>query len=210
MMTVYVRVAVNLPQASDEYDYHLPAELVGRVVPGCLVVVPFGRQQAQGVVMRLVDEPQVARTRPVTELLDPEPVVMPLQMRLAQWISEQSLAPLPVCIERMLPPGLSQRADTLYRLVDPPSAGASEEEASPVQARILALFASRGALRGRQIEYHLAHVNWRAAMQGLLKHGLVQAETYLAPPSVHAKKAHLIHLACPAAEIGRASCRERV
>lgn len=41
------------------FDYHLPAELAGKVLPGCFVVVPFGRQLVQGVVVRLVSEAQV-------------------------------------------------------------------------------------------------------------------------------------------------------
>ena len=108
---MYVQIAVNVPTVSGVFDYHLSAELAGQVVPGCLVVVPFGRQLVQGVVVDLVKEPQVQQTRPVESLLDPQPVLTPAQLVLAEQMAAQTLAPLAACLEVMLPPGLSQQAD---------------------------------------------------------------------------------------------------
>src|SRR5512141_1934204 len=105
---MYVQIEVNVPTVSGVFDYHLPAELAGQVAPGCLVVVPFGRQLVQGVVVRLVAEPQVQQTRAVESLLDPLPVLTPAQLDLAGQMAEQTLAPLAACLEVMLPPGLSK------------------------------------------------------------------------------------------------------
>ena len=58
-MTVYVEVMINLPQISKPYHYHLPPELIGEVEQGSLVIVPFGKQQAQGVVTSFVEAPKV-------------------------------------------------------------------------------------------------------------------------------------------------------
>ena len=69
---MFAQIAVNVPTVSGVFDYHLPPNLAGTVVPGCLVVVPFGRQMVQGVVVRLVEEAQVQQTRPVASLLDPK------------------------------------------------------------------------------------------------------------------------------------------
>ena len=90
---MFVQIAVNVPTVSGVFDYHLPAELAGQVGPGCLVVVPFGRQLVQGVVVREVEEPQVQQTRPVESLLDPLPVLTPDQMVLAEQMAAQTLAP---------------------------------------------------------------------------------------------------------------------
>lgn len=116
---MFVQIAVNVPTVSGVFDYHLPAELAGQVGPGCLVVVPFGRQLVQGVVVREVEEPQVQQTRPVESLLDPLPVLTPDQMVLAEQMAAQTLAPLASCLEVMLPPGLSKQADTLFHRNDP-------------------------------------------------------------------------------------------
>ena len=47
-MTTYVEIAVNIKKVSGEFHYHLPPELEGKVLPGHLVVVPFGKQRVQG------------------------------------------------------------------------------------------------------------------------------------------------------------------
>jgi len=115
-MTTFVEIAVNIPQVSGVFHYHLPPELEEQVGAGCLVTVPFGKQTVQGIVLGTVDDPTVPQTKPVLELLDPEPVVTRPQISLAKHLSESSLTPLAACISLMLPPGLSQMADTLYRL----------------------------------------------------------------------------------------------
>ena len=72
-MPEYLEIAVNVPKISGAFHYHLPPDLSGQVVPGSLVVVPFGEREVQGVVVRPVDEPEVEETRPVISILDPEP-----------------------------------------------------------------------------------------------------------------------------------------
>src|SRR5512137_1184580 len=105
-MTQYVEIAVNVPQVSGLYHYHLPTEMEGKVSPGSLVVVPFGKQSVQGVVLRLVEIPQVVETRPVQEIVDALPALTPTQIELARWLSDNTLAPLAVCMDAMLPSGL--------------------------------------------------------------------------------------------------------
>ena len=97
-MTRYVEIAVNVPQVSGLFHYHLPAEMEGKVGPGSLVVVPFGRQTVQGVVLREIETPQVAETKAVQDLVDPQPVLTLVQMELAKWLAENTLAPLANCV----------------------------------------------------------------------------------------------------------------
>ena len=106
-MPQFVEVAVNVPGRTGGFDYHLPAELLDAVQPGCLVIVPFGKQRVQGVVMRLMNSPSVPETRPVEALLDPQPVVTAAQMELAQQLAVDTLTPLSACLDLMLPGGQS-------------------------------------------------------------------------------------------------------
>jgi len=147
-MPAYVEVAINLPQISDTFHYHLPAELTGSVEPGSLVIVPFGRQRVQGVVLRTVDIPEVSQTKPVEELVDEAPALTPAQIELAFWMAEETLAPLGACISQMLPPGLSQRTDTLIRLNR--EREIDESTLSPLEKRLVHLLQKRGDLRGRR------------------------------------------------------------
>ena len=107
-MPIYLEIAVNIPQISGSFHYHLPAELEGKIGVGYLVEVPFGRQTVQGVVLREVTEPEVEQTRAVGGLLDPEPVLTPAQLSLASELAEGTFSPLAAIIGLMLPPGLGQ------------------------------------------------------------------------------------------------------
>lgn len=192
-MTEYVRVAVNVPQVSGLFDYHLPASLEGKVQAGCLVEVPFGKQRVQGVVLECISEPDFQETKPVESLLDPEPVINKTQLSLARWMAEHFLASLSSCIDLMLPAGISQVADTLFTVINPQGA----EALSPLQLRIITELKERGDLRGRQLDLALAHTNWRAAAQALIKKGILASRSILPPPSVRPKVVRTAQLIRP-------------
>jgi primosomal protein N' len=148
-MATYLEIAVNIPQISDVFHYHLPSELEGQVQVGQLVIVPFGRQTVQGVVMRFVDQPAVPETRPVSELVDSQAVLTRAQIEFAQTLAEKTLTPLSACVSLMLPPGLSQHADSLYTRSSKPLKG---KKLSGLQKRLLSILEERGPLRGAQID----------------------------------------------------------
>jgi primosomal protein N' (replication factor Y) len=99
-MPTYLEIAVNIPQVSGVFHYHLPDELEGKVHPGHLVAVPFGKQHVQGVVLRQVEFPAVEETRPVLALIDPQVALTPSQLALAEYLTESTLAPLSTSIAR--------------------------------------------------------------------------------------------------------------
>ncbi len=190
--TTYVEVAVNVPQVSGLFHYHLPAELAGQVQPGSLVVAPFGSRQVQGIVLRFVDTPEVRETRPIESVLDEEPVVTPALLELARWMADATLAPLAQCFNPMLPPGLGQQADTLFHL----NKGVETSACSSLQQRLVHLLQERGDLRGRQIDSALPRVTWRPAARALVKRGWLVTRPVLLPPSVRPKTIRTVQLAC--------------
>lgn len=192
-MTTYVEVAVNVPQVSGTFHYHLLPELEGVVQPGHLVEVPFGHQQVQGVVFRSVGQPEVPETKPVTSLLDPQPVLTALQIKLAGELAEATLAPLAACIDAMIPPGLAQQADTLYQKSTP--LVPVSHPLTTLQSRILKLLSERGALRGRQLDNAFKYADWRASMRTLVRQGLVSTQTVLPEPTVKVKTVRTARLA---------------
>jgi primosomal protein N' (replication factor Y) len=207
-MPTYVEIAVNVPQVSGVFHYHLPPDLEGQVKSGHLVKVPFGKQRVQGVILREVTEPAVSKTRPVHQLLDPDVVLTQGQLALAQYMADANLAPLSTCINLMLPTGLSQMADTRYTLKetllashedtwDQPASIVTFDELSPLQERLVKLLRERGPLRGRQINQALPRRNWRAAARALVRRGLLFAQSVLPPPTVQPKSVRTAQLACP-------------
>lgn len=194
---MYVRIAVNIPAVSGEFDYSLPPELDGQVQAGSLVTVPFGNQVVQGVVTQLLAEPSVAQVRAAISLLDALPVLTPAQIELARWMSGYYLQPLAAFIGLMLPAGLNRQADVLYTLADHRRDAADNSQLSTVHRRLLDLLKRRGALRGRQIDRHFSRVDWRKAMQTLVRRGLVTSRPVLPPPTVRPKFVRTAQLAIP-------------
>lgn len=194
-MQQFVEIAVHVPGISGNFDYHIPAGMQGSVQPGCLVVVPFGVQRVQGVILRFIDTPSVPETRPVEALLDPEPVVSTAQIELAQMMSEDTLAPLSACLDLMLPPGVSQQADQLYELIEP--LRIAEDELKPTQLKLVRLLRERGALRGRQIEAAFPRQRWKEALQSLVTRGFVTRSPVLPGSGVRPKVVRMVRLACP-------------
>lgn len=214
---VYVRVAVNVPAVTGEFDYHLPAGLEGTAGVGSLVRVPFGTQVAQGVLLEFVSTPAVAKTKAVLELVDPLPVLFPAQIEFARQLAAETLNPLAAIVDLMIPPGLSQHADLVYeRTEDAGGKGkdpAAKTEAqyeerrarprsassntSDVQRRLIDLLEKRGPLRGRQIDRHFERVDWRKSAQALVKLGLLTTRSVLPPAGIRPKFIRTAQLAVP-------------
>ena len=120
-MTTFVQIVVNVPAVSGIFDYSIPESLAGKIGVGHLVIVPFGKQTAQGVVFRFIDQPSVPDVKEVFELVDPAPVLTQAQIALAEAMAESTLSPLASIVSLFLPAGLSQQVDTLYEIRAPAS-----------------------------------------------------------------------------------------
>lgn len=198
-MRTYVEVAINLPNIPDSYHYHLPDVLAEDVRVGSLVVVPFGRQRAQGVILRFIDSPEVSKTRAVEDQVDEQPVLTKAQIELARWMADETLAPLGVCIHLMLPPGLGQRTDTLIRLNR--DREIDHSSCSPLEKRLINLLKKRGDLRGRQIDASIRQVEWRGALRNLVQRGVVHTRATLPQPTVRPKTARMVALSIKPQEV---------
>jgi primosomal protein N' (replication factor Y) (superfamily II helicase) len=187
----YLEIIVNVARVKDVFHYHLPQNLEGKVKVGNLVTVQFGHQTVQGVVVGFVEQPSVDETRPVLELIDENAVLTEDQIILARRLAEDTLSSLADCIALMMPPGLEQRADLIYTLVN-----IYPQDLTSTQKRILSLLEKRGSLTGRQFDHSMKHVNWRTSMNSLIRKGIVSKEQVLPEPKVRPKYIRKVHLIC--------------
>ncbi|MBN1176535.1 MAG: primosomal protein N' [Dehalococcoidales bacterium] len=105
----YAEVSVNSPAAQRRtFSYFIPEGL--NVREGQAVLVPFGERVLQGVVLELTSVPAVEDTREILDIIEPEPVLTPVQISLARWISDYYLSPLFDAVALMLPPGFERKA----------------------------------------------------------------------------------------------------
>jgi primosomal protein N' (replication factor Y) len=100
-----VAVASDTP-FSDAFTYSIPDGLT--LSPGEAVLVPFGRKELPGVVLKVSEHSAYdGQTRDV--LLPGERVLLPAQVELAHWLAQHYLAPIYSCVALMLPPGVPRR-----------------------------------------------------------------------------------------------------
>lgn len=114
----YVRVALPLP-VDTAFTYEVPDDLRERVFVGCRVEVPFGRRSLSGVVVALTGESDVARTRPVRDVLDT--YLTPPLLHLAEWMASYYGCSLGEAIQAAIPssfrrPSRQGRFDGAIRL----------------------------------------------------------------------------------------------
>ncbi len=192
LSATYARVSVNVPQITGTFDYSIPDTLLGKVHPGSLVEVPFGSQAVQGIVLGILDQPAVEAVKPLSNLVDPKPVITPAQIELSHWLEPHSIATLSQCINLMILPGIKQFADTLYFL-HPETA---VDSLPPDQARLLKLFTRSDKWRGRQIDRALPKIDWQPAVRKLIRKGIISSESFLPRPGLHPKLIKKIQLAC--------------
>jgi len=79
---------------------------------GEAVVVEFGRRQALGIVLGEGSAAPGVTTKPIVDRVRGDgPLLPPLAMDLAAWISAHYLAPPALVLRAMLPPGLLERLE---------------------------------------------------------------------------------------------------
>ncbi len=84
------------------FDYAIPDHL--RVLPGCRVRVPLRNRNATGTVLRVQEAPQSEfDLRFLTSLVDPEPLITPPLINLADWITSYYGTPLEQVIRSIIP-----------------------------------------------------------------------------------------------------------
>lgn len=90
------------------YDYSIPSDLAERVQPGVRVEVPFTKanRRTEGIVLALAPVSAFEKLKPVSAVLDPEPILTPAQIKLALWMHERFFCTVYEAVKAMLPAGL--------------------------------------------------------------------------------------------------------
>ena len=103
--TTIIDVAVPLP-LDTTFHYAVPPELSPLVVPGVRVLVPFGRRKLTGYVLGTVAESE-EELKPISAVLDPEPLFTPEELTFFRWSASYYLHPLGEVIKTALPAGIN-------------------------------------------------------------------------------------------------------
>ena len=109
------------------FTYSVPQQMEEQMRVGVRVLVPFGRSKTYvGLTARLHDNaPADYKVKDVLRVLDSEPILLPQQLKLWQWISDYYMSPIGEVYKAALPAGLKNeegyrpKTETYIRLTPP-------------------------------------------------------------------------------------------
>ncbi|MGA8942059.1 MAG: primosomal protein N' [Thermoactinomyces sp.] len=110
-------VIVDVPaRAVDRpYDYLIPEELVSEVQVGSRVQVPFGHRKLLGYVVRIKEQPETKKVRPISEVMDIYPPLTPELVELGFMMADEYLCHTITALQSMVPSVLKGKYQKIVR-----------------------------------------------------------------------------------------------
>ncbi|AHM63243.1 primosomal protein N' [Flammeovirgaceae bacterium 311] len=100
------------------FTYRVPFDLNDTLLPGCRVVVQFGKKKIlTGIVAEVHDRiPEAYDARLLLEQLDEQPIVQPVQLKLFQWMADYYMCTPGEVLNVALPTGLKLSSQSQVQL----------------------------------------------------------------------------------------------
>ncbi|MGL5957785.1 MAG: replication restart helicase PriA [Phocaeicola sp.] len=170
-MKRYVDVIVPLPLAN-YYTYSLPAEMEGMVQVGSRVIVPFGQKKFYTAIVAHVHyaKPDGYETKEVQELLDANPVLLPIQLSFWEWLAEYYLCTVGDVYKAAMPSGMKLESETIIRLNEEFE---SDVPLLPKEQLLIELLLSDKEQCITQLQRNSSQKNIMPTIQSLLARGVI-------------------------------------
>lgn len=115
---------IILPIPFDSFTYLVPSSMETRVMRGCRVVVPFGKNKIYTGIVRSVHNqaPQGVEAKAIISTLDEHPVVNEQQFTFWQWIASYYMCPLGDVMKAGLPGAMKPTDEKALKAAEKPRA----------------------------------------------------------------------------------------
>lgn len=115
---------IILPIPFDSFTYLVPSSMETRVMRGCRVVVPFGKNKIYTGIVRSVHNqaPQGVEVKAIISTLDEHPVVNEQQFTFWQWIASYYMCPLGDVMKAGLPGAMKPTDEKALKAAEKPRA----------------------------------------------------------------------------------------
>jgi primosomal protein N' (replication factor Y) (superfamily II helicase) len=177
-----VQVAVAAPVRS-LFTYAVPVDFAGKLVPGHLLEVPFGRGNRRGIMIgpgKTLQRPDV-EMKAVSKLVEPDPVLSEAMIRTLLWAADYYLTPPGEMVFAALPPPFRRRGGSASqkRVWVVGLAPVTDLERireltnrAPLQADLVRVLEQAGEMDVSRLEQRFSGA--RQALRALEKKGLVR------------------------------------
>lgn len=177
---MYVNVAVNVP-AYGLFTYAVPSDMTDRVAIGKRVLVPFGRRTITGYIIETTDEPGVAESKSIIDILDDEPLFSSTDATFYRWLSQYYMYPIGKTLTDILPAGITTDSDRFVTLCQ----HRDDSSATPLQREIISLLTDHPeGLSARAIARQLGRKQISPTLRRLAARGCVAVNERIEKPAV--------------------------
>ncbi len=173
----FANIAFNLPVDS-LFTYSIPPEYSATALAGQRVLAQFGKRTITGLIVSFSDKTSLKSVKPVSEILDAEPILSSEMMEFCKWMSGYYLCPVGEVIFSAVPRGTMIESKTLYRLNE--DIDLQAEKLTELQLDAAEALAKR-PLTIKQLGNKLGRRNLRSAVAALTARGIVAEELTLPP-----------------------------
>ena len=116
-MYAQVIVEISAKAVDRMFTYHIPNHLLGKVLIGARVKVPFGHQVLEGFVLKIAKDINVEyETKDILELIDEQPILNQEMLALGHEMSKKTLCSLITAYQAMLPKALKASIETNIKI----------------------------------------------------------------------------------------------
>ncbi|MGF7436444.1 primosomal protein N' [Lentilactobacillus senioris] len=115
------QVIVDVPtsQTNTPYSYGISDQLLDIIQVGMRVLVPFGRRQVVGFVVKLTDNQTFSgKLKNIIAPVDLQPVLNKELLQLARWMAEDTYSFLISCLQTIIPGGMRTKAKKFLTVTD--------------------------------------------------------------------------------------------
>jgi primosomal protein N' (replication factor Y) (superfamily II helicase) len=179
-----LKVAVAVPLYR-LFDYLVPAGMeTDCLIPGIRLEVPFGPGKKIAFLIETTQHSEITpdKLKPITRILDDQPLLSAKDIRLLRWASQYYHHPIGEVFSTAFPatlrngkPASLPPTQQCYALTGTGKATAIEQlKRSPTQRRMLAFFQSQQAAYLTETDLNFWDKNWRPAVKALLAKSMLK------------------------------------
>jgi primosomal protein N' (replication factor Y) (superfamily II helicase) len=188
---------VSVPVPFDRlFTYIIPPEADRIAIPGTRVLVPFGKKFRIGYIVERPATSQHHTLKPITDVLDPEPILSEDILKLCKWISEYYMAPLGEVLRSATPQGLLGESKRVITLLKEPPLSLIEDwrKKSPRKAAIVHTLQHGGQFNITQLQKLTRFQNIYSAINELERDKYIRVADQLPRTSIKPRRERFISL----------------
>ncbi|MHB1686636.1 MAG: replication restart helicase PriA [Ignavibacteriaceae bacterium] len=193
---MFVEVVFPLP-FRNAFIYSIPEELESSAQVGVRVLAPFGKRSLTGFIINITGKSeQLEKTKPITDVLDSEPIFSKTSLKFYQWLSDYYLSSLGEALKLAVPYGtdVESKKKIIVDKVLCLKLFQQEKRKDSVKAKILEILSEHDEVSFNHLQKNVKRKNIYSIINALQKNGAVTVLDEIEGAKVKIKTARFVEL----------------